>query len=160
MSPKDRSEMTTLLEGSRQVNCDANEQTMKRVALLLVVIGSILCGAGQAQQTPAQKPQTVAFTPLEADALIALCKGAETDASSSGSMTCLSYIGGFTDGYNVAMARFNHEKQSAFCPPPEVTRQQMAKVIVKYGADHPNLLWSGAALFTALALKDAYPCQE
>jgi hypothetical protein len=44
--------------------------------------------------------------------------------------------------------------------PEEVTRQQMAKVIVKYGADHPNLLWIGGALFTAATLKDAYPCKE
>jgi hypothetical protein len=140
---------------------------MRPFLCLFVVIVLTLIGAGQKQQTPsgkpqmpAQKPQLVAFLPLKGEGLTTLCKEVETDASSSDSTICLSYLGGFTDGYGVAMARFNHEKQSAFCPPLEVTRQQMARVIVKYGADHPNLLWTGAGLFTAIALKDAYPCDE
>jgi hypothetical protein len=36
----------------------------------------------------------------------------------------------------------------------------MAKVLVKFAADHPNYLWTKAPLFTAMSLKDAYPCQE
>lgn len=136
---------------------------MSKCPCFSILVVSSLCVPAQtakSPQTPAMKPQQVVFTPLEAESLIAACKGVDANPSTASSMSCLSYISGFTDGWGVAMARFNHENQSAFCPAPEVTRPQMAKVIVKYGDDHPNLLWSGAALFTALALKDAYPCEE
>jgi len=106
------------------------------------------------------KPQEVTFSQLNAEALVGLCRDVETDMNSPGSKLCLFYLTGFGDGYAMAMLKFNHEKQSGFCPPQEVTRPQMAKVIVKYGADHPNELWINSALFTATALKDAYPCQE
>lgn len=132
---------------------------MTRTALLATIAWA-LCATAQKTQVPTQKPQQVSFSAITAEDLIGLCKGVQADGSSTSSTACLSYIAGFTDGYGVAMARFNHEKQSAFCQPQEVTRQQIAKVIVKYGDDHPNLLWTGGALFTALALKDAYPCQE
>jgi len=133
---------------------------MKNAACLLAVLASALCGAAQTLRVAAQKPQQVTFSSITSEELIGLCKTVEGTAQSDTSLLCLTYISAFTDGYNVAMARFNKEKQAGFCPPQEVTRQQMAKVIVKYGTDHPNQLWVGGALFTALAFKDAYPCQE
>lgn len=63
---------------------------------------------------PAQKPQLVSFTSIGAEELIAGCKDVGADSPSTAAMTCLSYIAGFTDGFGIAMARFNHEKQSAF----------------------------------------------
>jgi hypothetical protein len=132
----------------------------KAACLLFLFASTMLCGAGPVPQMGAQKPQQVTFSPVTAEELVGLCKSVDANAQSDAAALCLTYISGFTDGYSVAMARFNHEKQSAFCPPQEVTRQQMAKVLVKYGGDHPNQLWTGGALFTAIALKDAYPCQE
>lgn len=138
-------------------------KTAAHIGLLFCVVGLI---HGQQAQAPALPPQNVGFSPLTAEGLISLCKDADANLPSDANppsltgMTCLSYIGGFRDGFGVAMAKFNHEKQSLFCTPPEVTNAQIAKVVVKYGADHPNQLWTGAALFTALALKDGYPCTQ
>ena len=137
----------------------ALDHIMKTFCLFSVVL--IFSPYARAQKAQfAQKPQEVTFSQLSAQDLIGLCKPVDAGVHSDLSQLCLMYLTGFTDGYNIAMARFNHEKQSAFCPPNEVTREQMAKVIVKYGADHPNLLWAGAPLFVAASLKDSYPCQE
>jgi hypothetical protein len=130
------------------------------IAISGIVLISTLFAVGQKVPAPALPPQQVTFRTLGAEDLISLCKKVEVDAKSWESMACLSYISGFTDGYGMALARFNHEMQSVFCLASAVTPQQMAKVIVKYGADHPNQLWLGAALFTAASLKDAFPCQE
>ncbi len=68
---------------------------------------------------------------------------------------CLAYIRGFLDGYSVAA----NSKDAAFCLPDGVSPGQMAKVIIKFGADHPEKLWMKANEFTLLALKGAYPCR-
>ena len=127
-------------------------------AALLVVALTIM--QGQQTHTPALPPDDVAFSSLSAEDLVQACKDASANPVSASGTMCLTYVAGFKDGFGIAMAKFNHQKQSGFCPPPEVTTSQAAKVIVKFAADHPNLLWSGAALFTAIALKDAYPCKE
>lgn len=107
----------------------------------------------------AQKPHEVTFRQLSGENLVDLCKSVDIDAHAQASTQCLFYIGGFNDGFNMAMLRFNNSKQAQFCPPDEVTPTQVAKVIVKYGADHPDKLWLNAALFTSVTLQDAYPCQ-
>jgi hypothetical protein len=83
---------------------------MKRVVIPVALIVFSLCLRAQV----AQKPQHVAFTPITAEELIASCKDVDADANSKFAEVCLTYIAGFTDGYNIAMARFNKEKQSAF----------------------------------------------
>ena len=106
----------------------------------------------------AQSNSEVTFRPFSAEDLIKICKNADDSSSKTGSM-CLMYLGGFTDGHNLALLKFNKKQPDTFCPPIEVTPSQMASVIVKYGIDHPELLWLRAALFSATALKAAYPCQ-
>ena len=104
----------------------------------------------------AQTPQRVFFHIVTGEYLVNLCKVAELDSRDP----CLNYIAGFTDGYATGMIVFNNSQQARFCPSREVTPFEMAKVLVKYGNDHPEDLSTRAALFTAYALKDAYPCQE
>jgi hypothetical protein len=53
-----------------------------------------------------------------------------------------------------------HGKQTYFCPVQEVTTTQMAKVVVKYGNDHPEKLWMRASMLTLFALRGAYPCEK
>jgi hypothetical protein len=114
----------------------------------------------QLSQTPALNPQEVTFSQLTGDGLVRFCKGVDADENSSGSLMCEFYLTGFGDGFGMAMLKFNKEKQSQFCIPEEVTKPILAKVIVKFGADHPNYLALPSGLFTAMALKDAFPCRE
>jgi hypothetical protein len=89
---------------------------MKRghhILLLSLVLISIAVDA-QAPQRVAQKPRTVTFSPISADDLIKWCKDVDEESPNTNTVTCLSYIGGFTDGYNIAMAKFNNEKQAQF----------------------------------------------
>jgi hypothetical protein len=69
------------------------------------------------------------------------------------------YLRGFTDGFGAALIGLNDSKQVAFCPPKEVTVSQMAKVVVKFGNDHPEKLSMPAFLFTLVTLREAYPYQ-
>jgi len=137
----------------------ASMKDIRALRAFLLLPGLVLASLvrlPQAQKPPvSQKPEQVAFSPITAEELIAFCKDVDSAGHTQDAITCLTYIAGFVDGYNIAMAKFNKEIQSQFCPPADVTRTQMAKVIVKYGADHPNYLWAGAPLFTVMALKDA-----
>ena len=127
---------------------------------LIAILAALAVGASA--QTPtrvAQKPKEVTFRQFSGDDLVKLCEIAGADEHALTARMCLMYIAGFTDGFNIGMLKFNNQKQANFCPPDEVTPDQMAKVIVKYGSDHPEQLWVTAALFSAAALRDAYPCQ-
>src|SRR5258708_37447323 len=74
------------------------------MCLLFSVTFFVLAPCARAQ-TPqvAQKPQKVTFSSITAEDLIRLCKGVDADKPSEPSTMCLIYLGGFTDGYNIAM---------------------------------------------------------
>jgi hypothetical protein len=133
-----------------------------RVIPLLAAL-AILQSGGSAQNPP-QKPQRVIFwSPMSGEELVDKCKDAGSEEPAAGtevqSLQCLVYISGFTDGYGAALIGFNNNKQAAFCPPEQVSLTQMARVLVKFGKDHPEKLWMRAYTVTLLALKDAYPCR-
>lgn len=88
---------------------------------------------------------------MTAEDLVGLCKHVETEEHSEPSMACLMYISGVEDGFSMSLLKYNGDKQTVFCPPDGVTRTQIAKVIVKFGNDHPNQLLTRAAVFTLVA---------
>ena len=44
------------------------------------------------------------------------------------------------------------------CFPSGVNATQLAKIVVKYGDDHPEKLNIGSAAFVIIALQEAFPC--
>ena len=73
-----------------------------------------------------------------------------------GALECISFISGVVDGGQFA-ARGN---RSLFpvCFPPDVDGSQMAKIVVKYGDDHPEKLNNGGAYIVMTSLTQAFPC--
>lgn len=133
---------------------------MKHKLMLGLLAMAALAAEAQTPQRVMQKPQEAGFTTLTSEDLVKLCKDADPDGHDRDSAMCLMYIVGFEDGYSVGLVLFNNKEQVGFCLPPGVTTWQMAKVVEKYGNDHPENLWLNAGVFIALALKDAYPCQK
>ena len=78
-------------------------------------------------------------------------KGNEGDARA-----CLSYLYGFADGGQFG-AKGDH-KLFPVCFPEGVDGGQMAKIVVKFGDDHPEKLSSGSLYIVFNALRDAFPC--
>jgi hypothetical protein len=132
---------------------------MRKEAILGLLAAVMMAAEAQTARRVAERPREVLFSQLTGEQLVDLCKHAERETLDSESLECQMYLAGFRDGYNIAMYIFNDQKQSRFCPPDAVTVSQMAKVVVKYGNDHPQDLWLRAGLFTITALKEAYPCQ-
>jgi hypothetical protein len=96
-----------------------------------------------------------------ADALVMNCRDAvRIDEEESGDANrraaCLQYIAGVFDGqsYSAGMKGGKYP----VCLDSEVTLTQMAKVIVKYGDEHPEKLHQTAIYLINAALESAYPC--
>lgn len=69
---------------------------------------------------------------------------------------CLGYLTGLIDGSGIASRQT--PKTFPVCIPGEATQSELAKVVVKYGDDHPEYLHQEAANFVNDALKKAFPC--
>jgi hypothetical protein len=69
---------------------------------------------------------------------------------------CISFISGVVDGGQFAAK--GDRRLFPVCFPPDVDGNQMAKIIVKYGDDHPEKLNNGAAYIVINALQQAFPC--
>jgi TonB family protein len=69
---------------------------------------------------------------------------------------CIGYIAGVSD-WVPGLLRETH--RSGICIPSGVTFGDLAKVIVKYGDDHPQRLYVDRGSGVLLALRDTFPCQ-
>ncbi len=76
---------------------------------------------------------------------------------------CSGYIIGVIDAESYRAEVFRSfgqkEARSPECVPETVTVTQLAKVIVKYGNDHPNELHTAAVDFVHGAFMSAFPCK-
>ncbi len=99
-----------------------------------------------------------------AEGLVRDCKGVENmdldkltvpakDATGIG--LCLGYIAGISDIDKLEAVVHDNR----MCVPDDASGTQLAKVIVKYGDDHPEELNEPGAIFVLLALKNAFPCR-
>ncbi len=61
---------------------------------------------------------------------------------------CLGYVAGAYDAL-----------ETQLCVPGESTLDQVAKVVQKYLAEHPERLHRPGSVLVALAIKDAWPCK-
>ena len=129
-------------------------------AFLVLVSAAAAQSNGGASASPTYKPEIVQFRSFSGEDLIEFCRDASESNRDMGSNMCVMYISGFLDGYSTGLLLLNHEKQYKFCTPDGVTPTQVAKIVARYGSLHPEGLHINAALFSAAALKDAFPCQE
>lgn len=88
--------------------------------------------------------------------LVHIDRGETGDASKA--QACISYIAGFFDGQSMAAGMSG--VRYPVCVDSETTQSQLAKVVVKYGDDHPAILHEVAGDLINEALKDAYPCAK
>lgn len=71
---------------------------------------------------------------------------------------CYGYILGIWDTREVMNAIVPDYLKSPFCIPNNATPSQLAKVVLKYGKDHPEELNQAANLVVNNALRQAFPC--
>ena len=69
--------------------------------------------------------------------------------------SCQKHVMGFINSHLLEKNKNNH---TLYCKPSEVTVNQITRMFVKYGGDHPEELpGSGSEMFLN-SLKTAYPC--
>ncbi|MGB8581634.1 MAG: Rap1a/Tai family immunity protein [Candidatus Sulfotelmatobacter sp.] len=73
--------------------------------------------------------------------------------------TCMGFIQGVIDSDTIAHTDKNGHPVGRLCVPAEASERQLAKIVVKYGDDHPQQLHFPAAVIVLLAMKEAFPCQ-
>lgn len=128
-----------------------SHRAQKKSFLLITLISSLLCiNTGQAATT---------------GELVADCKKviANEDGDTSAltqvqAVHCVSYIRGFTDGYQIRAMLENDALE--FCLPNKVNNAQMAKVFIKTAEDFPEKLHEPAAAMLLPSLSVAFPCED
>ena len=72
---------------------------------------------------------------------------------------CIGFVTGIVDGATVASG---HKANPYFpvCLPTAVTREQLVRVVLKYGDNHPEQLHLPAARLVIQALSEGFPCQD
>ena len=74
--------------------------------------------------------------------------------------TCQGFIEGVLDRETMAKTdRAGRPVERNFCVPSEASVEELAKVVMKYGDNHPQELHFPAAVIVVLAMKDAFPCR-
>lgn len=137
-----------------------------------VVLLMILCGSSLAQDT--QTKVSVNFRAGFFEQLVEVCRAGNEVTHNVGSNmpmkdlledfkkagTCMGFIQGVLDYDTIATTDENgHPAGRHFCVPAEASETQLAKVVAKYGDDHPQQLHLPAAVVVLLAMKDAFPCR-
>jgi hypothetical protein len=75
---------------------------------------------------------------------------------------CLGVVAGILDFERIWFAAANvaaGKPAAHFCVPDSVSATQAAKVVVKYGNDHPAELNLPAVMIVISAMKEAFPCR-
>ncbi len=108
----------------------------------------------------AQKPGHYELFGEQADDLVAKCRNltlmdAGADHSSLDLGLCIGFVKGVADGSQLAAT---DPQKWPVCFPPGVTADQLVRVVLKYGQDHPERLHFYSANFVKQALQIAFPC--
>jgi hypothetical protein len=132
---------------------------------------SILCVSSSGQQ---QSDDGVFFLAGSGEQLINVCRAGEELTRSVGSHvpvntliedakrvgTCQGFVQGVLDRETIATTDKNGNPSGrAFCIPKEVSVEQLTKVVVKYGDNHPEELHFPGAAIVMFAMKEAFPCR-
>lgn len=108
--------------------------------------------------------------------LIKYCNQQNYQASNDAWLWCMGYVNGVKGGYAASLALIRPETagkptargdfqsqlyadmRNMFCTPDTATRMQIALVVSKYLADHPEKLNEGQATLVIDAFFKAWPC--
>jgi hypothetical protein len=99
---------------------------------------------------------------ITADALVKNCRNITLlDKTGNGNALqaglCSGYIAGFVDGTYIG--KVHGHLPIPYCLPPNVTNDELAKVVIKYADQHPEQLHETAPYFIAKALSVTFPCR-
>jgi hypothetical protein len=72
---------------------------------------------------------------------------------------CFGYISGVVDMRNTLNAFSSSSNAATFCVPDDASITQLAKIVVKYGNDHPEGLNRPALSFVTDALIQSFRCK-
>jgi hypothetical protein len=111
-------------------------------------------------QQPRNVARIITFGP-NAGAFVTRCRnvikideGRPGDAAEANA--CLGYLAGIVDEQQFGDG--DSKPGFHFCIVSGVTTQQMARIVVKYGDDHPEILNQLAVYIVSKALAQAFPC--
>jgi hypothetical protein len=76
----------------------------------------------------------------------------------SGLSYCMGYLTGIVDLYAVVITQA-HDTRANFCVPNGASSTQLAKVVAKYGNDHPEELNKGGVAVAIEAFIQTFPCR-
>ena len=107
-----------------------------------------------APQEAARKQRDWRLSPLDGDSLTKDC-GSKNDTLV---ILCTGYLVGAVDMLD-SLEVSTASVPEVTCVPNEVRGEQMAKVIIKYGNDHPEDLHLQGTAFTLKAFRSAWPCE-
>lgn len=121
-------------------------------------------GLAAPQPAPAAVPKRVqppSTSALTSDVLRDLCQFVLADGGSASEMAantaCMSYIGGFRDG--VGGQSFLTQARAFYCPPPQLSTDEIAKAFVRWYDRQPTGDKGLAVTALAAALMNTYPCE-
>jgi Rap1a immunity proteins len=153
----------------QELRCEAEGKTVKTnkwILALVILTLSLPSNSVGFQGIPDDIKLTGNFHYSNAETLVRQCKAVENvdldrkqvplkDAMDVG--TCLGFISGVVD-LNTMDLDILKKPIHAWCVPDGVTATQLAKVVVKYGNDHPGELHFPGVIVVVSALVGAFPC--
>lgn len=93
-----------------------------------------------------------------AESLVNAC--AEKPENSAAQLAyCFGYIEGIWDMHQAVKSMPGVAQSSTLCIPNDASPAQLAKVIAKYGNDHPEELHEAAIILVINALLRSFPCK-
>jgi len=92
--------------------------------------------------------------------LLKWCQDVDSDNTATKSSFGSGYCMGTMSTVYTLVNYINSGLSVEMCPPPEVTNEQMARIVVKYLQQSPEVLHLDAAALTFSALRTAYPCKK
>jgi hypothetical protein len=137
-------------------NKPPNEDSMKILSALLVVLFALVCSHASA------KSSNYVFTGKDiyescTHALKGLDKTGEYDDHRFGA--CAGYIAGIVD-FHTVVSTVESLPVDMFCLPRNISTAQVIRDVTQYLEDNPGKHHDLAAYLVILALREAYPCQE
>lgn len=137
---------------------------MPRLLIALIAFGAFSFAHGQA----AARNDDISIHGGKAESFINSCAAVERMdiqagkaplKDASGLSFCFGYIFGVWDMHNVLNASLPNAKDDVYCIPDNASGTQLAKIIVKYGNDHPEELNQAALAVVSHAFTKAFPCK-
>lgn len=124
----------------------------------LMLIAATVLLAIFPRMLPGQQEPSVYMHGGNAEALVNGCSAVDK-RDASGQSYCFGYILGVVDMHNALNSVLSSPRDNTYCIPDNASAAQLAKVVVKYGNDHPEEMNEAALLILSNAFVRAFPCK-